>query len=181
MVAPVVNLPNRVKHNGISGKNTQLFCQHSGETPLRGGYARSLTNAVNADPNWQASWPSFVDPIERVRMVPWPYSAWTQGIANAIAVGLECAGYARFSVAQWLTPEGLKQLENLAHEWVYYWKKEKAAGNEIDLRWLSDAEVRKVLNGDKSINGFCTHKQIDPASLIPSSAIRRSATLAASR
>jgi hypothetical protein len=163
MVAPVIYLPG-TKHSGVSGLDTQLFCQHSGETPLRGGFAESLTRAVNADPKWEASWPSFVDPIARVRMIPWPNSAWTQGIANRIAVGLECAGYARFSKADWLTSEGLKQLENLAHEWVYYWRLEKDAGNTIPLRWLTTAEVQKVLAGNKSIKGFCTHAQIDPNS-----------------
>ncbi|WP_336715313.1 N-acetylmuramoyl-L-alanine amidase [Arthrobacter sp. USHLN218] len=163
MVAPVVNLPSD-KHSGISGLDTQLFCQHSGETPLRGGYAESLTRNNNADPNWQASWPSFVDPIARVRQIAWPNSAWTQGYANNRAVGLECAGYAHFTAAQWLTAEGVKQLENLAHEWVYYWKLEEAAGNKIPLRWLTDAEVAKVMAGNRDIKGFCTHRQIDPGS-----------------
>lgn len=163
MAAPVVNLFS-AKHNGISGMNTQLMCQHSGETPLRGGIARSLTNASNADFSWQASWPSFVDPIERVRQIAWPNSAWTQGYANPYSIGLECAGYARFSKADWLTSAGLKQLENLAHEWVYYLKKEQKAGNDIPRRWLSTPEVQKVMAGNRSIKGFCTHAQIDPAS-----------------
>jgi hypothetical protein len=163
MVAPVINLFSN-KHSGVSGMTTQLFCQHSGETPLRGGYAKSLTQANNADPTWFASWPSFVDPIARVRQIAWPNTAWTQGYANPFTVGLECAGYAHYSKAQWLTAAGKKQLENLAHEWVFYWKTEQKYGNEIPLRWLSDAEVRKVMNGDRKIKGFCTHAQIDPAS-----------------
>jgi hypothetical protein len=163
MVAPVISLPSN-KHSGVSGMTTQLFCQHSGETPLRGGYAESLTRNNNADPKWQASWPSFVDPIARVRQIPWPNSAWTQGYANSFAVGLECAGYAHFTKAQWLTAEGRKQLENLAHEWAYYWLLEKKAGNTIPLRWLTDSEVRAVMAGNRSIKGFCTHRQIDPAS-----------------
>lgn len=163
MVAPVINRFG-TKHSGVSGMRTQLFCQHSGETPLRGGYAQSLTEASNANRAWEASWPSFVDPIARVRQIQWPNTAWTQGWANPFSVGLECAGYAHFTKAQWLTPEGLKQLENLAHEWVYYWKLEAKYGNEISLRWLSDSEVKKVMGGDRKIDGFCTHKQIDPGS-----------------
>lgn len=166
MVAPVINMPSN-KHSGVSGMNTQLFVQHSAESPLRGGYAQSLTKWAQTPLNQggpEASWPSFVDPIARVRMIAWPNSAWTQGLANRIAVGLECAGYARFSAAEWLTPEGLKQLENLAHEWCYYLDLEAKAGNIIPLRWLTTAEVQKVMAGNRSIKGFCTHAQIDPAS-----------------
>ena len=166
MVAPVINMPSN-KHSGVSGRDTQLFVQHSAESPLRGGYAQSLTNWARTPLDQggpEASWPSFVDPIARVRMVAWPNSAWTQGLANQIGVGLECAGYARFSADEWLTPEGLKQLENLAHEWCHYLDLEAKAGNIIPLRWLSTVEVQKVMAGNRSIKGFCTHAQIDPGS-----------------
>lgn len=165
-VAPVVKIPSS-KHSGVSGMTTQLFTQHSGECPLRGGYAISLTNwaktPTSAGGPW-ASWPSFVDPQARVRMVAWPNTAWTQGNANPYAVGLECAGYAHFTPAQWLTPEGLKQLENLAQEWAYYWQLEASVGNKIPFRWLTTPEVRAVMAGNRSIKGFCTHAQIDPTS-----------------
>lgn len=164
MVSPVINMPNPLgKAWPMSGRPTQLFCQHSGETPLRGGFAQSLTHASNTDPSYQASWHSFVDPIARVRQIPWYLGAWTQGVANQFAIGVEIAGYAAFSRAQWLTPEGLKQMENLAHEWVYYWRTEKANGNTIELRWLEQWEVQAVLNGNRDIKGFCTHGQIEPA------------------
>lgn len=165
MVSPVIDMPN---YNGkswpTSGRATQLLTQHSGETPLRGGFAQSLTHASNTVLSYQASWHSFVDPICRVRQIPWYRGAWTQGLANGFAIGVEITGYAAFTEAQWLTPEGVKQLENLAHEWVYYWRIEESIGNRIDLRWLSDWEVRAVMNGDRTINGFCTHGQIEPAS-----------------
>ncbi|WP_459332406.1 N-acetylmuramoyl-L-alanine amidase [Arthrobacter sp. Hz1] len=159
-------MPNTVKHNGMSGMVTQLFTQHSAQCPLRGGYAVSLTNWANtplpAGP--VASWHSFVDPIARVRMVPWHLAAWVQGYANPFAFGVEAAGYAEFSEEEWLTPEGLKQLENLAHEWVYYWEIEKSQGNAIPLRWLETWEVEAVMAGNRDIKGFCTHGQIEPAS-----------------
>lgn len=163
MVAPVVNMPNTVKAWPQSGRPTQLFTQHSGECPLAPGYARSLTNWSNTTPV-QASWHSFVGPDERVRQVPWNLGAWTQGAANQYAIGMECAGYAGYTKAQWLTDLGRQQLENLAHEWVYYWRIEKSLGNEIPLRWLTTDEVRAVLNGNRTIKGFCTHGQIEPGS-----------------
>lgn len=164
MVSPVISMPNPLgKAWPVSGRATQLFTQHSGETPLRGGYAQSLTHASNTNPGYQASWHSFVDPIARVRQIPWYLGAWTQGLANGFAIGVEIAGYAGFTEDQWLTPEGLKQLENLAHEWVYYWRIEESQGNHIELRWLSTREVQAVMNGDRTIKGFCTHGQIEPA------------------
>lgn len=162
MVAPVVNMPNTVKAWPQSGRPTQLFTQHSAECPLAPGYARSLTNWSNTS-TAQASWHSFVGPDERVRQVPWNLGAWTQGVANQYAIGMECAGYAAYTKAQWLTDLGRAQLENLAHEWTYYWRIEKSLGNEIELRWLDTAEVRAVINGNRSISGFCTHGQIEPA------------------
>lgn len=165
-VAPVITIPSS-KHSGVSGMTTQLFTQHSAECPLRGGFAVSLTNwamTPTASGGPWASWPSFVDPQARVRMVAWPNTAWTQGNANPYAVGLECAGYAHFTPAQWRTPEGKKQLENLAQEWAYYWRLEAEVGNKIPFRWLSTPEVRAVMAGNRKIKGFCTHAQIDPAS-----------------
>lgn len=158
MVAPIINMPNTTKHNGISGLDTQLLVQHSAESPLRGGFAQSLTNWSNTTPV-QASWHNFVDPIARVRQVPWYLAAWHAGFANPFSIGTEIAGYARFSRAEWTTPEGLKQLDNLAHEWAY-WSEHEG----IPLRWLTTAEVNKVMAGNRTIKGFCTHAQIDPAS-----------------
>lgn len=165
MVSPIINMPNPLgKAWPTSGRPTQLFTQHSAECPLQGGFAQSLTHASNTQPGYQASWHSFIDPIARVRQVPWYLGAWTQGLANGFAIGIEVAGYAGFTAAQWLTPEGLKQLENLAHEWVYYWRIEKSQGNNIELRWLTTQEVQAVMAGNRNIKGFCTHGQIEPAS-----------------
>lgn len=165
MVSPIINMPNPLgKAWPMSGRPTQLFVQHSAECPLRGGYAQSLTNASNTVPSYQASWHGFCDPIARVRQIPWYLGAWTQGVANQYAIGMEVAGYARFTKEDWLTPEGLKQLENTAHEWAYYWRTEKANGNEIDLRWITTDEVNAVKNGNRDISGFCTHGQIEPGS-----------------
>lgn len=161
MVSPVFNMTNTTKHSGVSGMATQLLVQHSAECPLEAGYAKSLTQWANTPLSQGgpvASWHSFVDPSVRVRMVPWYYAAWHANYANPFSIGIEVAGYARFTKEQWLTPAGLKQLENLAHEWVYFAEMEK-----IPSRWLTNAEVDKVMAGNRSIKGFCTHRQIDKA------------------
>jgi outer membrane murein-binding lipoprotein Lpp len=161
MVAPLISMPNTVKHSGISGIPTQLMVLHSGESPLRGGYAQSLTNWANvpeAQGGPQASWHWFVDPIAIVSMVDPNYAAWHASEANPLSEGFEQAGYARFSAAEWVTPKGLKQLENLA--WIMA---QRALVNGIPPVWLTTGEVEAVTHrGNRSIKGFCIHAQIDP-------------------
>lgn len=161
MVSPIINMPNTVKHNGISGIPTQLLVLHSGESPLRGGYAQSLTNWANTPVSAggpYASWHWFVDPIAIVSMVPPQYAAWHASEANPMSEGFEQSGYARFSRAEWLTAEGLKQVDNLA--WLMA---QRAKANGIPMRWLTTAQVTAITSGrDRKTKGFCTHAQIDP-------------------
>lgn len=157
---PLVNMLGSGKHSGVSGIPTQLMVLHSGECPLRGGYAQSLTNWANI-PIEQggpiASWHWFIDPIARVRMIEEAYAAWHASEANPISEGFEQAGYARFSRAEWLTPDGMLQMESLA-----YTMAQRAKANNIPARWLTTAEVTRATGGDRSIKGFCLHRQIDP-------------------
>jgi hypothetical protein len=161
MVAPVINMPNTQKHSGVSGIPTQLLVLHSGESPLRGGYAQSLTNWANVPLDQggpEASWHWFVDPIAIVSMVDPNNAAWHASEANPLSEGFEQAGYARFSRAEWLTPEGVKQMDNLA--WIMA-QRAKACG--IPAVWLTTAQVEAVTKqGNRSIKGFCLHRQIDP-------------------
>lgn len=160
MVAPIVNMPNTEKHSGVSGIPTQLFVLHSGECPLRGGFAQSLTSWGNiplAQGGPEASWHWFVDPIAIVAMVDPNYAAWHASEANPLSEGFEQAGYARFSRGEWLTPEGLKQIENLA--WIMA---QRAKACDIPPVWLTTAQVIAACAGNRSIKGFATHRQIDP-------------------
>lgn len=165
MVAPVVDLTARgvwsKKFFPVSGIPTQLLVLHSAECPLKGGYARSLSEWFSATqyPAYpEASWQRFVDPIARVRAMPDELGAWHASEANGLSIGWEQAGYARYSRAEWLTPDGLAQLDNLAYDMA-----EVAVRDGIPPVWLSDAQVRAILdNGNRLIKGFCTHRQIDP-------------------
>lgn len=156
MVSPVINMPSS-KHSGVSGIPTQLLVLHSAESPLRGGYAQSLTNWANG-PGVEASWQWFVDPIAIVQMVDPQYTAWHATWANSLSEGFEQAGYARFSSAEWTTAEGWKQMDNLA--WLMA---ERCKATGIPARWLTTAEVNAVRAGNRSIKGICTHAQVDPA------------------
>lgn len=157
MVSPVINMPSS-KHSGVSGLPTQLLVLHSAESPLRGGYAQSLTNWANG-PGVEASWQWFVDPIAIVSMVDPQHSAWHATWANSLSEGFEQAGYARFSYAEWTTAEGMKQMDNLA--WLMA---DRCKANGIPARWLTTAEVNAIRAGNRSIKGICTHAQVDPAS-----------------
>lgn len=143
-----------------SGIPTQLLVLHSAECPLRGGYAKSLSewacSTVYPAPPI-ASWQRFVDPIHRVRLIPDELGAWHASEANVMSIGWEQAGYARYSRAEWLTPDGLTQLEMLALDMA-----EVALRDGIPARWLTTAEVTAATNGNRSVKGFCTHRQIDP-------------------
>lgn len=161
MVSPIVQMLNYDKHNGISGIPTQLLVLHSGECPLRGGYAQSLTNWANiplSQGGPEASWQWFVDPIAIVEMVPAVYAAWHASEANPMSEGMEQAGYARYTREEWLTPEGMKQLDNLA--WLFA---QRCKANGIPARWLTTEEVEAVTkHGNREVKGLCLHRQIDP-------------------
>lgn len=154
MVAPIINMPNTTKHNG-NRISTQILWLHSAECPLQGGYAQSLTQWAQ-QPHIIASWHRFVDPIARVRQVPDHLAAWTQGWGNPFGIGWEQAGYAGFTRAQWETPAGLKQMENLAYDMA-----EVAKRHGIPARWLTTDEVQAVcFRGNRTIKGFAIHAQI---------------------
>lgn len=149
------------KYFPVSGLPTQLLVLHSAECPLQAGFAVSLTEWFQATvyPGAPiASWQRFVDPVHRVRALPDELGAWHASEANPLSIGWEQAGYARFSRAEWTTPDGLAQLELLAFDMA-----EVAVRDGIPARWLNDWEVRQVLDhGNRSIKGFCLHRQIDP-------------------
>lgn len=157
---PVIDMRGRSnKHSGVSGIPTQLLVLHSAECPLRGGYAQSLTEwAITSAV--VASWQRFIDPIARVYMIDDMYAAWHASEANPMSIGWEQAGYARFSTAEWCTPDGMLQMESLAYDMA-----QVALRDGIPPVWLTTAQVTAVTTyGDRSTKGFCSHRQIDPES-----------------
>lgn len=164
-IAPVLDLTGAGIASGkyfpVSGIPTQLLVLHSAECPLQGGFARSLTEWFQSTKYPAApiaSWQRFVDPLHRVRALPDELGAWHASEANVLSIGWEQAGYARFSRAEWLTPDGQAQLESLAFDMA-----EVAVRDGIPARWLTYDEVRAVLDGgNRTIKGFCVHRQVDP-------------------
>jgi hypothetical protein len=163
-IAPVVDMTDfgirSKKYFGVSGIPTQLLVLHSGECPLQGGYAKSLTEWAGRDPYPAppiASWQWFVDPLQIVYFIPAHLGAWHASEANVLSEGFEQAGYARMSRAEWLTPDGQTQLESLA--WLMA---QRALANGIPARWLTTDEVNRATGGDRSVKGLCLHRQVDP-------------------
>lgn len=146
------------KYFPVSGIPTQLLVLHSAECPLQAGFAQSLTKWALQPGYPEASWHRFIDPLSRLRMIPDWLGAWTQAPANHYAIGWEQAGYAGYTRAQWTTVDGMKQLENLAFDMA-----EVAIRDKIPAVWLTTTQVNAVINGNRTIRGFCTHAQISPA------------------
>jgi uncharacterized coiled-coil protein SlyX len=164
-LAPIVNLTAAGRACGkyfpVSGIPTQLIVFHSMECPLQAGYARSLTNwalTPESAGGPQASWHRGYGPDERVYFIPDELGAWHASEANPLSIGLEQTGYAAYTRAQWLTPDGYKMLDSVAADVAAICKRDG-----IPARWLTTAEVRAVLDGgNRSIKGFCYHRQVDP-------------------
>jgi hypothetical protein len=158
VAGPVLDLRGRSnKNSGVSGLPTQLLVLHSAECPLAPGYAQSLTEwAIGSDV--VASWHRFIGPDKRVYMIDDNLTAWHASEANPMSIGWEQAGYARYSRADWLTPDGLLQLDSLAYDMA-----EVALRDGIPPVWLSTGQVTAVTTyGDRATKGFCLHRQIDP-------------------
>lgn len=152
----ITNMPSQ-KHSG-KRQHTLMLTVHSAETPLEPGYAQSVTQNWLNRPDVEASINAFAGPDTLVRSVHTDYAAWHASWANSLTVGYEMTGYAAFSRAQWLTPNGQNMIDRLAREMAM-----DAKIYGIPLRWLSNDEVNQIRNGNRSIKGLATHAQIDPA------------------
>lgn len=155
----ITHMLNNQKHSGVSGLPTQLLVNHSGECPLKGGYAQSLTNWSNTTPV-EASWHWFSDPIAIVSQVNPLFAAWHASEANPMSEGFEQAGYARFTREEWLTSDGKSSIDN--HAWILV---QRMKANDIPHVWLTTAQVTAITSGrDRTTKGLCNHRQIDPES-----------------
>lgn len=151
----ITNLPSG-KNSGARAY-TLMLVVHSAETPLARGYASSVTSNWLNRPDVEASIHVFAGPETLVRSVNTAMAAWHATWANSLSVGYEQTGYAALNRSQWLTDLGKNMIDRLAREMA-----EDARIYGIPLRWLSDSEVNAIANGNRSIKGLATHRQIDP-------------------
>lgn len=155
-VAPkYVTYPNSPYDKSGTLTKAQVYVIHTGETPLRVGYAQSLTEWADGDSyNPRVSWHRFVDPGTVALWIPLSESAWhAQGI-NGLSRGYEQSGYASYTREQWLSPDGMRQLDILAQQVV------KDGLPASGIRVLTDSQLRAIHSGDRSIYGLASHAVI---------------------
>lgn len=145
-------------HGGqISGP--RLLVVHSAESPLAPGYAVSIAKNWFGTAAAGTSAHYIVDPVASVQMVHTYTVAYNVGPAgNPFTLGYEQAGYAKFTRAQWLTPDGLAQMKRLASAMA-----EDFAFYGIPVRRASLDDIRRARVDVNFKAGYCHHADITAA------------------
>ena len=147
-----VNFPNSPNDKSSRLIKAQVHVIHTAECPLRVGYAASMSEWADGDSyNPRVSWQRFVDPATVARFIPLSEAAWHASGFNAYTCGYEQSGYASYSRSQWLSPDGMRQIDLLAQEIV------KNGLPASGIRILSDSQLRAIKAGDRSIYGLASH------------------------
>lgn len=130
---------------------------HDVEAPLKAGYAKALIG-----PDWFGSPKAgtsthyIVDPVDICQGVPENRIAWHCGIGNRGTIAVEQAGYARNTRADWNTPDGVAQRTNIARLMADI----NVRRPLIQLRWLTDNELRYAFNNPGTPGGWAHHDQM---------------------
>jgi hypothetical protein len=124
---------------------------HTMETPLRAGYAASLSRYAAGGPG--VSWHYSVDPAETWGVLPDAVVGWHVGTANTRSMGLEQSGRAAMTRAEWLTDDAMAQHHRSA-EVVRHARDEYGIGMYL----MSDQQLRDAHAG-KIVGGWATHDQ----------------------
>lgn len=124
---------------------------HSAETPLAAGYAAAIARYFAGGPGTSCHY--MVDPRETWGVLDDLLVAWHCGNGNRNSLAVEQAGYARFSLAEWSTPDALAQEERVAAIM-------RAARDRygIGLYWMTDDQLR-LAHAGTIVGGWATHDQ----------------------
>lgn len=154
-VAAVDRTITAVAHGGTMAGGPRLGVLHSAETPLAAGYAYSIAANWFGTSKAGTSATVMIDPAETIRLLPDNVVAYHVGPkGNGFTVGVEQAGYARLTRAEWLTVAGRQQMRRVAEymvECLHRWG--------IPLRWATDAQVRAAAAGGAP-QGWTLHDTI---------------------
>lgn len=123
---------------------------HSAETPLAAGYAASIARYFAGGPGTSCHY--MIDPAETWGVLDDGLIAWHCGNGNPRSIGVEQAGRASFTRAQWLSTDGRRQQQRVAAIM-------RAARDRygIGLYWMSDAQLAAAHRGQ--LGGWATHDQ----------------------
>lgn len=141
-------------HGGIMPGGPRMGVLHSAETPLRAGYAYSISA------NWFATQATtsatvMIDPAETIRLLPDNVVSYAVGPrANGFTINVEQAGYARLTYAEWTTPAGRQQMARVA-----LFMRECRDRWGIPLRWATDEQIRAAAAGS-ALAGWCQHDDV---------------------
>lgn len=124
---------------------------HDAETPLSNGYAASIARMFSTTTT-QKSAHFMVDPAATFQLLDTGLTAWHCGNGNRRSIGVEQAGYAAFSRAQWMTADGIAQMNRVA---ALMQDIKRAHG--IGLYWMTDQQLLNAYNG--APGGWATHDQ----------------------
>lgn len=124
---------------------------HSAETPLRAGYAAAIARYFAGGPGTSCHY--MVDPAETWGVLDDGLIAWHCGNGNPRSIGVEQAGYAAYSRAQWLAVDGRRQLTRVAAL-----MRAIRDRHGIEPRFVSDDELRACHAG-RIVGGWATHDQ----------------------
>lgn len=129
---------------------------HDAETPLADAYVASIAQFFQRGPVAGTSAHHMVGPRTWLQLLPEDYVAYAAGPkANPRGVHWEQCGYASFSRAQWLTADGIAQLNRLGAGLM-----ESCVRWNIPVRWCTDAQLRAAALGQPGSGGLSTHEQV---------------------
>jgi hypothetical protein len=139
------------RHGGARPGAPTFGVLHDAETPLAAGFAASIAHMF-ATTTQDKSCHYMTDPAETWGVLDDLLVAWHCGNGNPRSIGLEQAGYARFTEAQWTVPDGLAQMDRNADV-----MRACRARFGIGLFWMTDEQLRAAHAGRPG--GWATHAQ----------------------
>lgn len=148
---PLSGIVTAARHGGAR-KAPTFGVLHSAETPLRAGYAASIARMF-ATTTGDKSCHYMTDPAESWGVLDDLLVAWHVGNGNPNSIALEQAGYARFTRAEWLVPEGLAQMRRNGEI-----MRAARARFGIGLYWMTDAQLLQA-HRREIVGGWATHDQ----------------------
>lgn len=133
----------------------QLWVIHTAECPMAAGRAASVTQ-WGATTDVRASWHYMAGPDGIASMIAPDKSAWHATRVNRVSIGIEQAGRASQTRADWTTPDGLATIANAARAAV-------ESGLTRPVVITDPAVVDRIISGaDTTTTGYVSHALIQP-------------------